>query len=94
MKKPEKMIHRENDARLARIEGQIRGIRRMIEQGEYCIEIINQIEAARSALGAVSTRILRKHLESCVVDSFRSESQTQIDEKIDEVMKVLKRIAT
>ena len=84
--------HRENDIRLARIEGQIRGIRRMVDQGAYCMDIITQIEAARAGLKSVSARILRKHLETCVAESFRVESTEQISQKVDEVMKALDKM--
>ena len=59
--------HIENKARLARIEGQVRAVGRMIDGGEYCIDIITQIQAARSALQSVSKIILEKHLKHCVV---------------------------
>ncbi len=55
--------HSENIARLSRIEGQIKGVKRMIEEGEYCIDIITQVQAARSAMQSVSKIILEKHLK-------------------------------
>ena len=63
---PHKITHDENLARVSRVEGQIRGIRRMIEEREYCIDILTQVQAAQSALGAVGRKILEKHLDTCV----------------------------
>lgn len=83
--------HDENLKRLARIEGQIRGISRMVEDGEYCIDIITQVQAAQSALGAVGMRILRKHIEHCVADAMRSGSPEEAAAKTDELMMVMKK---
>ena len=84
--------HSENTARLSRIEGQIRGVKRMVGDGEYCIDIITQIQAARSALQSVSKIILEKHLKHCVADAFNADDQTVIDEKLEEIMSVIKRM--
>ncbi len=83
--------HDENLNRLSRIEGQIRGIKRMVESGEYCIDIVTQIQAAQSALGAVGMRVLRKHVEHCVTDAMRSGSVDAANEKTDELMTVMER---
>ncbi len=66
--------HTENLPRLNRISGQIEGIKKMIEEGRYCTDIIIQIRAARSALKAIEANILHKHLQHCVALSFQSES--------------------
>ncbi|MBL7075833.1 MAG: metal-sensitive transcriptional regulator [Kiritimatiellae bacterium] len=84
--------HEENLARLARIEGQVRGVRRMVEEGEYCIDIITQVQAVQSALGAVGRKILEKHLDTCVTNTLQSKSRDDMDEKLREVMKVMKRM--
>ncbi|MBU1693298.1 MAG: metal-sensitive transcriptional regulator [Verrucomicrobia bacterium] len=86
-----KTRHEENLGRLARLEGQIRGIRRMIEEGEYCMDIATQIQAARAALQAVSHRILRKHLEQCLADAAQRRSRRELDAKMTEIMNLLKR---
>jgi len=83
--------HDENLKRLARIEGQIRGIQRMIEDGEYCIDIITQIQAAQSALRAVGLRVLRNHVDHCVVDAMESGSPDKARAKTDELMTVMER---
>jgi DNA-binding FrmR family transcriptional regulator len=92
-RKPHTTTHDENLARVNRIEGQVRGVRRMIQEHEYCIDIVTQIQAVQSALGAVSRLILQKHLDTCVTDAVRSKSKRDTDEKIREVMKVMKRIS-
>ena len=85
-------MHDENRAPLARVEGQIRGIRRMIESGQYCIDIITQLQAARAALQTISRRILRKHLEQCVSESFRAGRPDAARRKIDELIETLRRM--
>ncbi len=87
-----KTSHKENLARLARIEGQVRGIKRMIDEQEYCIDIITQIQAVQSALGAVGRKILEKHLDHCVSDSMKSKSKADREKKIEELMTVMKRM--
>jgi DNA-binding FrmR family transcriptional regulator len=82
--------HDENLTRIARIEGQVKGIRRMIDEHEYCIDIITQIQATRAALQSVSKIILEKHLKYCVVDAL--ENNTEVEQKIEEIMYVIKRM--
>ena len=84
--------HVENVTRLSRIEGQVRGVKRMVEDGEYCIDIINQIQAVRAALQAVSKTILKKHLRHCVVSALKKNDETEIEQKLEEIMSVLKRM--
>lgn len=90
MKRP-KTTHNENLARLAKIEGQIRGIRSMIEKGVYCIDILTQLQAAHSALQSVTRKIFRKHVENCVASAIRGRSARKIEQKITEVMETLNR---
>ena len=68
-----KTRHDENQARLARIEGQVRGVKRMIDEGAYCVDILTQIHAVQSALGAVKQRIMHKHLDHCVADATNTQ---------------------
>lgn len=84
--------HSENKTRLARIEGQVRGVGRMIDEGEYCIDIITQIQAARSALQSVSKIILEKHLKHCVAGALEQHDEAGIDQKLEEIMTVIKRM--
>lgn len=84
--------HKENLANLKRIEGQIKGIQRMVEKEAYCIDIVNQIHAAVNALYGVSEKILAKHIEGCVAKAFKGKSKKEILKKIDELMSVIKRL--
>ena len=84
--------HTENIARLSRVEGQIRAVKRMINEGEYCIDIINQVQAARAALQSVSKLILEKHIKHCVADTFRQRDEAGIDQKLEEIMGIIKRM--
>jgi DNA-binding FrmR family transcriptional regulator len=86
------ITHSENIARLSRIEGQIKGVKRMINEGEYCIDIITQIQAARAALQSVNKAILEKHLKHCVADAMASHNEADIDRKLEEIMTVIKRM--
>ena len=86
MKNP---CHKKRIAALRRIEGQINGVIRMIESGQYCIDILNQTKAAKNALITVEAKILEAHLSSCVHDSFVDPNIA--DKKIEELIKVLKR---
>lgn len=74
--------------RLKKIEGQIRGIQKMIENDRYCIDVINQITAAGKALNGVSLVVMKGHLETCVSDAIQSGNS---DEKIDELLDALYR---
>ena len=73
---------------MRRIEGQVRGIAKMIEDEKYCIDILNQIKAVRNSLATVEGRILTTHLKECVKDSL---STADLDNKVDELVKALKR---
>ena len=76
--------------RLKRAEGQVRGIIRMVEDENYCPDILIQIAADRSALRKAGLSILKRHVESCVADAIRSE-EDEGDALIDEIMMVLDR---
>ncbi|MFH1621902.1 MAG: metal-sensitive transcriptional regulator [Candidatus Omnitrophota bacterium] len=84
--------HEKNLIALKRIEGQIRGIQKMIGEGKYCIDIVTQIHAAVNALHSVSEKILTKHIEHCVVDTFRDKSEKDRIRKINELMGVIKKL--
>jgi len=84
--------HTENRTRLARIEGQVRAVGRMIDEGEYCIDIITQIQAARSALQSVSKNILEKHLKHCVAEALEHRDEKDVEDKLEEIMTVIKRM--
>lgn len=76
--------------RLSRIEGQIRGIKRMVEEERYCIDIINQVSAVSAAMNSFNKVLLSAHIKSCVVeDVARGESQT-VDELCDTLHKLMR----
>ena len=92
MKKNEPVTtHGETLNRLSRIAGQVQGVRRMVEEEKYCIDIITQIQAARSALRSVELQILQKHMQHCVSDAFASGDQKDANEKMDELLRVMKK---
>ncbi len=83
--------HKETLNRLSRIAGQVQGVKRMVEQEKYCIDIVTQIQAARSALRSVEMKILEKHMQHCVREAFTSGSQKNADEKMEELLRVMKK---
>ncbi|MDG1244170.1 MAG: metal-sensitive transcriptional regulator [Porticoccaceae bacterium] len=74
---------------LNRISGQIKGVARMVDEGQYCIDILDQLRAAKSAITTVENKILEKHIQECVTVSLQSEND--VDTKIQELMRILKR---
>ena len=85
-----KTAHTENIASLKRIEGQVRGIQKMLEEQRYCVDIIFQIYAVVKSLYRVAEKILAKHIEQCVADAFKSRSEKSKREKIEEIIKIVK----
>ncbi|MDD3276150.1 MAG: metal-sensitive transcriptional regulator [Kiritimatiellales bacterium] len=83
--------HEETLNRLARITGQVQGVRKMVEEQKYCIDIITQIQAARSALRSVEMQILQKHMHHCVNEAFTSGSKKDADEKMEELLSMMKK---
>lgn len=81
--------HEKNLVALRRIEGQVRGVQRMIEDRKYCIDILNQIGAIKGALSRVEEKILRKHLEHCVTEAVRGHSEKEKQEKLDEIVQLI-----
>ena len=74
--------------RLRRIEGQVRGVARMVEERRYCIDIIQQLTAARRALDQVSLRVMKGHINTCVSEAIRKREGEQ---KIGELMQTINR---
>ena len=74
--------------RLNRIEGQIRGIKNMIEKGTYCGDVINQIEASRSALGSIELLLIESHFKYCITEQIQSGD----DEAIEEITKMVRKL--
>jgi DNA-binding FrmR family transcriptional regulator len=76
-------------ARLGRIEGQVRGIARMMEADRYCIDVLTQIRAVRAALDKVEQETLSDHLKHCVAHAFHAGTEDDRQTKIDELLEVL-----
>ena len=80
--------HKELVPRLKRIEGQIRGITRMVEERRYCIDVIQQLTAARRALDQVSLKVMGGHINTCVSEAIRKREGAG---KINELMQTIHR---
>jgi DNA-binding FrmR family transcriptional regulator len=78
--------------RLSRIEGQVRGLARMVEDDRYCIDIVTQISAVRAALRRAEEEILRDHVAHCVEHAIASGNKDAQRQKISEIMEVLGRV--
>lgn len=81
--------HSSNLDSLRRIEGQIRGIQKMIEEGKYCVDILNQIHAAIAALARVEDRILERHFAGCVAKAAHGRSKEEKDKKLGEILSLI-----
>jgi DNA-binding FrmR family transcriptional regulator len=77
--------------RLNRIEGQVRGLSRMVEEGRYCIDVITQISAVRAALRRVEEEVLRDHIGHCVKEAMQSDDVRSQDRTINELIDVFAR---
>lgn len=77
--------------RLRRIEGQVHGIERMIDNDAYCVDILLQISAVQGALEQVQKIVLGRHIESCVADALRTGSGRERQRKLDELLEVFSR---
>lgn len=80
--------------RLSRIEGQVRGIARMIDEDRYCVDVVTQISAVRAALRRVEHEVLRDHVGHCVTHAMHSGSRSEQERKIEELMDLLERFNT
>ena len=79
--------------RLNRIEGQVRGIKRMVEDGRYCIDVLTQIQAVRAALARVESEMLKNHLGHCIESAIVSGNATEQRKKATELIELLDRAA-
>ena len=80
-------------ARLARIEGQVRGLARMIDDDRYCIDVITQTQAVRAAHARVEQLVLKDHVAHCVADAAASQDKKDQARKIEELISVIDRAA-
>ncbi|PSQ84808.1 MAG: metal-sensitive transcriptional regulator [Bacteroidetes bacterium QS_3_64_15] len=78
-------------SRLSRIEGQIQGLKRMVEEDRYCGDILDQIHSVQQALKSVGRAITRNHLETCVTEAIRSGDESAAQESYDEIIGLLEK---
>jgi DNA-binding FrmR family transcriptional regulator len=83
--------HEEQLQYLKKIEGQVRGIQRMISERQYCIDIITQIHSAIGALHRVENEIFKKHIDGCVVSALKGRSALKTRDKIEEIVGLIER---
>lgn len=76
--------------RLNRIEGQIRGIKKMVEQDAYCTDIITQVAAANSALNSFNKELLSTHIKTCVAEDIRAGKEETVDDLLATLQKLMK----
>jgi len=74
--------------RLKNVEGHIRGIEHMVEEGVYCIDVLRQVQAAQAALNKISVQILEEHLNSCVITAIRGEDPQERERVLKEITDV------
>ena len=77
--------------RLNRISGQVRGVAQMVEDGRYCIDVLNQMSAIKAALAKVESQILKDHAACCVADAIASGDEAQQREKFEELIELMER---
>jgi DNA-binding FrmR family transcriptional regulator len=79
-------------ARLKRIEGQVRGVLRMVEEDRYCVDLLTQIGAVRAALHKVEEQILRDHVSHCVAGAFADGDPVEQRHKVEELVETIGRM--
>ncbi|MBF0278586.1 MAG: metal-sensitive transcriptional regulator [SAR324 cluster bacterium] len=85
--------HEDQISRINKIEGQVKGIRKMIEDQRYCIDIVSQIRAPIAALKKVEKNVLEKHLQHCVKEAMENKNPFELQEKISEIMQVISKMS-
>ena len=78
--------------RLSRIEGQVRGLQRMIEDDTYCIDVLTQVTAATRALQSVALGLLDEHVRHCVADAAAGDDREEADRMVAEALKAVERL--
>jgi CsoR family transcriptional regulator, copper-sensing transcriptional repressor len=79
--------------RLRRIEGQVRGLQRMVDEDAYCVDILTQVAAVQTALEQVAVNVLDAHVRGCVADAVAGPDEGTADAKLDELMTAVRRFA-
>lgn len=96
MREEHKTKHREEEEykdlinRLSRIEGQVRGIKKMVESDAYCVDILTQVSAVNAALNSFNKVLLGNHIRTCVADDIRGGNDEAIDELVSLLQKLMK----
>ena len=90
MKKREEKEYKDLITRLNRIEGQVRGIKNMVEEERYCTDILTQVSAVQSALNSFNKQLLVAHIKTCVVDDLRMEKEGSTEELCEIIQKLMK----
>ena len=96
METKERRKHRETDEyqklknRLNRIEGQVRGVKKMVEDERYCVDIITQVAAIRAALDSFNRQLLEAHIHTCVVEDIKNDKAESVDELCQLIGKMMK----
>ena len=76
--------------RLSRIEGQVRGVRKMVENDAYCVDILTQVSAIQAALNGFNRELLSNHIRTCVMDDIRNGNDEIVDELVQTLQKLMK----
>lgn len=84
--------HHDKLTALKRIEGQVRGVQKMIDEERYCVDILNATSAVIGALKRVESKILKDHLNACAKTAFEGKSQKEKDEKLEEIYGLLEKL--
>jgi DNA-binding FrmR family transcriptional regulator len=79
--------------RLRRIEGQVRGLQRMVDEDAYCVDILTQVAAVQTALEQVAVNVLDGHVRHCVADAVAGKDEGEAEAKLDELMTAVRRFA-
>ena len=87
------MKHESSLVRLKTVEGHIKGIIRMVENDEYCIDVIRQIQAVQAALNKVTSNILDEHLNSCVITAIRGDDPVERERVLKEIAEIYEHAA-
>jgi DNA-binding FrmR family transcriptional regulator len=79
--------------RLRRIEGQVRGLQRMVDEDAYCVDVLTQVSAVQTALEQVAVQVLDAHVRGCVADAVGGSDERAAEERMDELMAAVRRFA-
>jgi DNA-binding FrmR family transcriptional regulator len=83
--------HTESIVALKRIEGQVRGIQKMVQERKYCVDILNQIHAVMKALASVEDKVLERHFNSCVSEAMQGRSGVKRKRKLEEILQLIRQ---